>query len=430
MNNFGRRGFLALAAAAPAAAAAAPRTAELQKLIDACFEKGGGTVVVPAGRHVTGTLRLKSNVRLYLDAGAVLEGSKELGDYAVIPGPFRGYTDNYTDKSLIYAEDAENVTMEGRGTIDGQGAAFKGPYKVRLYMIRFVRCRNVGVADLTIKDSPMWVQHYLGCEGVAIRGITVKSRVNANNDGIDIDCSSRVRISDCDIWSGDDAIVLKSTARVPCRDVVVSNCTLSSACNAYKLGTETNGGFEDIVFANSTIYDTRLSGVALEMVDGGTMDRVVVSGITMRNTAAPLFVRLGDRGRPPVEGEAKPGVGRMRNVTIRGIRATGAGPVGCALAGLPGHPIENLALEDVRLECVGGGSAADAARAVEEQAEKYPEFKMFGTLPAYGLYCRHVRGLRMRDVELVAAAADARPALVCEDVEGLRIENGPEAVRR
>lgn len=419
-----RRGFLALPAASTLFEGA-PRTSELQNMIDNCAAHGGGTVLVPPGRHVTGTLKLRSHVRLHLEPGAVLEGSRSLADYEVLPGPFRGYTDNYTDKSLIYAESAEDVSIEGRGVIDGQGAAFKGPYKVRPYMIRMIGCRNVAVTGVTIKDSPMWVQHYLGCDGVHISGITVRSYVNANNDGIDIDCSSRVRISDCDISSGDDAIVLKSTAGVPCRDVVVTNCTLASACNAFKLGTETNGGFEEIAMSNCTIYDTRLAGIALEMVDGGTMDGVAISNVSMRDVAAPLFLRLGDRARPPVEGGPRPGPGRMRNITISGVRARRSGRVGCAMAGLPGQRIENVSLRDVRLEFEGGGTAEQAGVVPEERPAAYPEFKMFGVLPAYGLYCRHVRGLRLRDVELECATGDARPPVVCADVEALVADNAP-----
>ncbi|MBI5085214.1 MAG: hypothetical protein HZB13_11525 [Acidobacteria bacterium] len=427
-----RRRLLTLAALAPPALASDGQTLSTKKFqdaIDACGRHGGGTVLIPPGRHLTGTLVLRSNVRLLLEPGAVLLGSTRLADYPVMPGAFRGYTNNYTDKCLIFAEDADNVFIEGRGTIDGQGKAFQGPYKVRPYMIRVINCRNVGVADVTIRDSPMWVQHYLGCEGVAIRGITVRSYVNANNDGIDIDCSSRVRISDCDIASGDDAIVLKSTSSRACRDVAVTNCVLTSACNAFKLGTETNGGFEDIVFSNSTIYDTRLAGIALEMVDGGLMDRVAISNVTLRNTGAPLFVRLGDRARPFVDGGSRQPPGRLRNVTISGVRATGGSRTGCAISGIPGHPIENLTLRDIRLEFLGGGTDEDARRKPEEKADAYPEFKMFGTLPAYGLYCRHVRGLKLHDVEVAVLGKDARPPLVVEDVEGLSVENGPPLLR-
>ncbi|HPT28036.1 MAG TPA: glycosyl hydrolase family 28 protein [Bryobacteraceae bacterium] len=423
-----RRAFLALPATATFLQSA-PRTAELQKLVDDAAAHGGGTVLIPPGRHVTGTLVLRSHVRLWLEPGAVLEASRNLADFRVLSGPIRGYTDNYTDKSLIHAEDAEDVSIEGRGTIDGQGATFKGPYKVRPYLIRMIRCRNVAVSGITIRDSPMWVQHYLSCDGVAIHGITVRSHVNANNDGIDIDCSSRVRISDCDISSGDDAIVLKSTALELCRDVAVTNCTISSRCNAFKLGTETNGGFHDVVMSNCTIYDTRLAGIALEIVDGGEMNGVAISNVSMRDVGAPLFLRLGDRGRPFQPGGAKQPAGRMRNVTISGVRGRGCGSNGCAIAGLPGHPIENVSLSDIRLEFVGGGTAEQSRRVPEELPAAYPEYRMFGALPAYGIYGRHVRGLRLRDVELACEKPDARPPIACFDVESLFTENTPPATK-
>ena len=155
---------------------------------------------------------------------------------------------------------------------------------------------------LTLRNSPMWVQHYLACEGVCIDGIRVESTCNANNDGIDIDGCERVRIANCDIRSGDDALVLKSTLERPCRNVVVTNCVLSSLCNAFKLGTESNGGFENIVMSNCAIYDTRISGIALELVDGGTLEQVSISNVTMHNTRSAIFIRLGDRARPSRRG--------------------------------------------------------------------------------------------------------------------------------
>jgi polygalacturonase len=270
------------------------------------------------------------------------------------------------------------------------------------------------VRGLGMRNSPMWVQHYLACDGVRISGLRVSSRVNQNNDGIDIDASSAVRISDCHIVSGDDAIVLKSTTARPCRDVVVTNCVLSSLCNALKLGTESNGGFDNIAISNCTVYDTRLAGIALEEVDGGILDRVTISNIAMRNVKCPIFVRLGDRGRPYTEGMARPPVGALRNVVIQGVEAEGGDKTGCPLAGLPGHPIENLTLRDITLSFEGGGTAPDA---VPEQADKYPEYKMFGPLPAFGIFARHIRGLRMENVRCTALAPDARPAVLYDGVE-------------
>ncbi|MGB2864322.1 MAG: glycoside hydrolase family 28 protein, partial [Sedimentisphaerales bacterium] len=331
-------------------------TTSIQKAIDACSQSGGGTVYLSPGTFLSGTIYFKSGVTLRLAAGSTLLGSTDLKDYPPTVPAFRSYTDNYTDKSLIYGENIERIAITGLGTIDGQGGSFKGPYKVRPYMIRFSQCRNVTVKDVTLRNSPMWVQHYLACDDVRITGITVRSLINHNNDGINIDSCRRVVISDCNIESGDDAIVLKSTSARVCRDVAVSNCILSSRCNALKMGTESNGGFENIVITGCSIYETRLAGIALEIVDGGTMDRVIISNITMNKVGAPIFLRLGNRARPfkPAlslsngKNMETPAMGVMRNMTISNIEATGANPTGCAISGLPEAKIENLTLSNVR----------------------------------------------------------------------------------
>jgi len=392
-------------------------TAAIQKAIDACSKAGGGTVYLPPRTFLSGTIYFKTGVTLRLAAGCILKGSTNLDDYPQTIPAFRSYTDNYTEKSLIYAENVERVGITGSGIIDGQGASFEGPYKVRPYMIRFIQCRHVTIKDVTIINSPMWVQHYLACDDVRITGITVHSLVNHNNDGIDIDSCRRVVISDCNITSGDDAIVLKSTSDRVCSEVTVSNCVLSTRCNALKMGTESNGGFKNIVITGCSIYDTRLSGIALETVDGGAMDRIVVSNITMDKVGAPIFVRLGNRARPFKQDMEKPGMGTMRNITISNIEATGANPTGCAISGLPGAAIENLTLSNIRLSFAGGGTNADAARAIPEKAEGYPEYAMFGKLSAYGFFCRHVKGLKLLNVQLQLAKADRRHAVVLEDVE-------------
>jgi polygalacturonase len=398
-------------------------TTAIQKAIDKCAKDGGGTVYLGQGLFLSGTIYMKSGVTLKLDSGCTLLGSADLKDYPPTVQVFRSYTDNYTDKSLIYGENLERVAIVGRGIIDGQGRSFKGPYKVRPYIIRFIQCRNVTVKDVTIRNSPMWVQHYLACDDVHISGITVRSLVNANNDGINIDSCHRVIISDCNIHSGDDAIVLKSTSARPCRNVVVSNCVLSSRCNALKMGTESNGGFENIVITGCSIYDTRLAGVALEIVDGGVMDRVVISNITMNKIGAPIFLRLGNRARPFKKDMEKPGIGVMQNITISNIEATGANATGCAISGLPEAKIENVTFSNIRLSCAGGGTKEDASRAVPEKAEDYPEYSMFGRLPAYGLYCRHVKGLKLLNVQLQLAKSDQRHGVVLEDVEDALIDS-------
>ena len=404
-------------------------TRAIQDAIDECAKKGGGTVIFPAGVYLSGTIVLRNHVTLRLEAGAILLGSKNLQDYPPHVPALRSYTDMYTDKSLIYGEDIENIAIEGHGVIDGQGASFRGPYKVRPYVMRFVGCRNVAVTGVTIRNSPMWVQHYLACDDVQIRGISVHSRVNDNNDGIDIDSCQRVRISDCAITSGDDAIVLKCSSERPCKDVVVTNCVLSSRCNALKLGTESNGGFENINISNVAVYDTHMAGIALEAVDGAVLDHVSISNITMKGVGAPIFIRLGDRARPFAPGATRPPVGKLRNVSISNVQAVDAGITGCAIAGLNDNAIENVILDNIRLTFSGGGKLTDAVREIPEKSHAYPEYNMFGTLPAYGFYCRHLRNLTMRGVQ-IGSESDGRPGLVCDDVENVEVAESEFASAR
>jgi polygalacturonase len=416
-------------------------TQAIQKAIDTANKNGGGTVFFPSGTYLSGTIFLKSHVSLYFDAGFVLLGSTKDEDYPETICEYRSYTDNYTVKSLIYAEKVENVSILGRGTLDGQGAAFKerrskeNPYKLRPYMIRMIECQDVTVRDVTIVNSPMWVQHYLACEDVLIDGITVNSFVAGNNDGIDIDSCDKVRNSNCEIYSGDDAIVLKATSDRPCKNVTVTNCVLSTHCNAFKLGTESNGGFENITFSNSTIFETRLAGIALEMVDGGLLERVTITNIAMDGVGTAIFLRLGNRARPynsqgpgggrgtwiKKEGLARPGMGFFRKVVISNVQAINVGDTGCSITGLPGHTIEDVVLENVRIDFKGGGTADLVDREIPENEEKYPEHSMFGKLPSYGFFVRHANDIRFENVETTFDKSDKRPAFKFVDVDYLNL---------
>ncbi|MCG3198263.1 MAG: hypothetical protein GHCLOJNM_02758 [bacterium] len=432
-------------------------TAAIQAAIEACANAGGGTVLFPPGRFLSGTIFLRSHVTLEFDTGSTLLGGTRLEDYPLTLCAFASYTDRYCGRALIWGEGLEDVGIVGRGTIDGQGAAFKdnrpsdevaaeiakdwtdpsrhvpkGVYINRPYLIRLVSCSGVRVEGLTLRDSAMWMQHYLNCDFVAIRGITVYNHCAANNDMIDIDCCREVLISDCFGDTDDDALTLKSTADCPTENVTVTNCALSSHCNAIKLGTESSGGFKNITISNCVIRPSRdreamagrnegLAGIALEMVDGGSLERVAISNVAMYGQTTPIFIRLGNRARPFKTDMEKPGVGTLRDVILGNIVATGAGGIGCSITGLPDHPVENVTLSNIRIEYKGGVARLPKLSEVPEVPEKYPESAMFGTLPAYGLYCRHVKGLRLESLDLATEKHDARPALACEDVRDLEL---------
>lgn len=433
-------------------------TRSIQAAIDQAAANGGGTVYVPPGRFVTGTIFFKSHIRLYLESGAVLLGSRDLNDYPITICRFPSGSDRYVARALIWGEDLENIAIFGRGAIDGQGASFahlrvppqqyqelmraagrdtsrffpEPSYLNRPYMIRFISCRRVHIEGVTLQKPAMWMQHYINCDGITIRDVDIFSHGSPNNDLIDIDGSRNVVISGCRGDSDDDGITLKSTSAAPVQNVVISDCILRSRTNAIKAGTESSGGFQDITITNCILkrslidsgFSGRsegLAGIALEIVDGGTLDRVTISNIAIEDMAAPIFLRLGDRARPFRVRQEKAAIGAFRNVKISNITATHAGRNGCSILGIKGRDIENVSISNVFIHFDGGGGKAQADAEYPENDADYPESTRYGDLPAYGFYCRHVNGLTLRDVELAYGLEEDRPPLFFDDVKNLHL---------
>jgi hypothetical protein len=411
-------------------------TSIIQRLIDSCSQNGGGVVFIPNGRFLTGTLYLKDDVTLYLEEGAVLLGSTNPADYPPNTTPGTGME----RRSLLYAENARHITVAGRGCIDGQGhhaAFYKGndaPGRPRI--IHFIGCSDVTVENITLKNAAFWVQYYSGCDGVFIHGIKVYSHANWNNDGLDVD-SRNVTITGCRIDSDDDALCFKSESAAPCANITVSNCVLASNCNAIKMGTASRTGFRNISISNCVITaaaednirhwqttlqhitaaKTVLSGIAIENVDGGHTENITVSNIVMTDVQTPVFIRLGDRSRN------NGATGSLRNVLISHVTAAAASLMPSAVTGIPGCPVENVSLENIIITCPGGGTAEQARMRVPEQEKAYPENRMFGyTLPAAGIYARHVNGLSVQNLQVRLAAPDNRPVLLCDDVSGIVLQ--------
>lgn len=409
-------------------------TKAIQAAIDSAAVAGGGTIRFPAGTYLSGTIFMRNSITLQLDAGSVLLGSVKLDDFPLNRPSLRSYTDKYVERSLIAGENLHDIAITGRGTIDGQGGAYKWKeYLNRPYVIRLINCQNVLVEDITLQNSPMWMQQYLACSDVTIRGIRVNNFATYNNDGLDIDSCRDVRISDCLVFSDDDALCFKSTTLIPCENITVTNCVLGSHCNAIKMGTESNGGFMNIAISNCSIQSLSsqpslygekrgLSGISLEIVDGGVMDGVAISNITMDGVITPIFVRLGNRARPFKPESPKPGIGVLQNILIENVIATNASSLGCSITGQPERPVENITLRNIRLEFDGGGTKEDASRSVDRKPTAYPESTMFGVLPAYGFFSRNVNGLTFDHVELSYAKPDQRPAVIFDQVQDMTVD--------
>ena len=412
----------------------------IQKAIDKANETGG-KVVFPAGKYSTGTIFLKSNVTLELQKGAMIMGSHNLNDYPENIPVYNFFRKGIILRALIFAERQDNISIIGEGTIDGQGFAFPEPtdkkvnsYSVRPYVIWMVQCKKVRVEGIKLQYGAFWMQHYMACENLRIHDIEVYNHGRKNNDMMDIDGCKDVIISDCRGDTDDDGITIKSTHAMPNENITINNCIISSHCNAIKCGTETNAGFKNITISNCVIKPSSdrevtygksdgISGISLEVVDGAEMDGVNISNIVMDGPAVPLFIRLGNRARGYDKSLPKPGVGTLQNVMISNITAVTAKNYGSSITGIPGHKVKNVTLENIRIFYDGGGSQSDAEREIDERETKYPEATMFGMLPSYGMFIRHVENISMRNVEFFAKSPEARPAFYLEDVQGGEFQN-------
>jgi polygalacturonase len=397
-------------------------TATIQKAIDDCSAGGGGTIRFPAGRYVTGTILLKDNVILRLDKKAVLLGSTNAADYRNLD-PFMAGDGIPQGHALIVATGASHVGVEGAGMIDGQGRELKAGqsrYTVRPFLMRWLHCTNVVVKDVHLANPGAWTMNFVQTRDATVERVAIRARDSGlvNNDGIDLDSCEDIRIRDCDIESGDDALCLKTTSPRPCRDITASGCKLSTRCNAIKLGTESLGDFEDISVTDCQITNIGMAGIALYCVDGGNLHDVTLNGITMDSVTAPICVRLGARLKTFRAGDQPKPPGTLRDVTIKNVRVTGARQIGLLISGITNHPVENLTLENIQIELAGGGTATNAQIQLPERESAYPEYSMFGkVLPAYGIYARHIRGITFKNVRTTVTKPDARPAAVLIDVE-------------
>lgn len=454
----------------------------INRAIGAATKAGGGTVVLPPGRYLCFSIRLKDNVTIVLTAGAVIEAADPVAHKGAYDEPendmeeqFQDFGITHVHNSLIYGDGVSNVSIVGRGMIHGLGLDREGPGdrwhnkpgwkspkelgitprearlrdpKERAMLgradksIGLRNCHNVVLRDFAVLRGGHFCVIAHGVTNMTIDNLTI----DTDRDGIDIDCCRDVRISNCIVNAPkDDAIVLKSSyaldRKVFCEDVTVIGCkTMGYAMGSLldgtyrqspytsvdgvgplgriKLGTESNGGFRNIQITNCTCENSR--GILVGVVDGGTLEDVLISGITMRNPVNhPLFVHQAARLRAP----AGTTVGKCRRVKFSDINVSGADPrYPCGVAGIADAPIEDVSFTNIDITSSGGGTAEDAARVPEDRRVTSLEVSFMGTLPAHGFFARHARRLTLRDMNFRTEAPDARPTIVLDDVRGAIID--------
>ena len=428
--------------------------AALQAAVDACAEAGGGTVLVPAGDYLVGTVVLRSHVHIHLEAGATLIGSTDfVNDY--LPHeefegtPYQDISHTYFDHSLFVAKSCTDIGFSGYGKIDMQGVwlpeqvemkGFKTYRTVKVFA--FLSCTDLVFADFSVlraTDLCMWLYD---CERVRIHGLFMDVLV----DGISPDACRDVVISDCILNCDDDALVLKASLplgkRIACEHIAISNCIVSSNANAIKIGTETNGDFRNITVTGCVIRNVQACGLTVQSTDGAHVSGIFFSNITMHNVGTPIFVRLGSRLRGP-EGTT---VGSISDISFQNIYAyfpketyaatpihlpgqrnvddtTTPWPYTSMVAGMPDHPIENITMRDVSIVSYGGEALADALPTpLPENDKAYPSPSLYGwhkALPAHGLLLNHVKGVTLADISLTTIHPDERPARYFADVSDL-----------
>ena len=424
--------------------------------IDAAVSAGGGIVYFPAGTYASYSIRLKSNVALYLDQGATLlaastpfEGTTSGGyDPAEPQGdcePYQDYGHNHWHNSLIWGEGLHNVGIFGTGLIYGKGLS-RGHDEHDLpsttapgvgnKAIALKNCHNVILRDFSILQGGWFAILATGVDNLTIDNL----KIDTNRDGIDIDGCRNVRVSNCTVNSPwDDGICPKSSYALgyprATENVTIFNCFVTGnyelgtlldgtwkqmttgkrrwGTGRIKFGTESNGGFKNITVSNCVFESC--CGFALETVDGASFEDITIVGVTMRNLrTGPFFLRLGARLRGP---KPQTVVGTLKRVLISNVTSYNADLSPSIIAGLPGHPIEDIKVSDVYLHQIGGASAEMAALQPPEKTADYPEPAMFGNLPASGFFVRHAKNLEMSNVEIATAAPDPRPAFYLDDVD-------------
>jgi len=422
-------------------------TKSIQSAIDKAAE-AGGTVVIPAGRYVSGTIHLRSNLTLRIEQGATLVFSPDDGDFdpyeelpyhidappkkvepqvsfvthtlperrrLSAPPAWDDTETSYFHYALLSGDGVHNVAIEGTGTIDGNRPRRGGPKPIAIK-----NCEWISVRGITIRNAPNYNISFAGSDYIEVEGVKL---INGFADGVDTDGCRYVRITNCYIDAWDDAVCPKASMALgkprATEHLVVANCVLRTSCAHFKFGTETAGDLRDVSVTNCVMLrrpDGRkgLGGIAIESVDGSNVDGVVVSNISMEDVISPIFIRLGNRGR----GMKVPKPGSIKNISIQNVVARGAS-LASTITGIEGGRIQNVTIDGLNVTTAGGVAARNIN--LPEADAKYPDPDLFGELPALALYSRHVDGLTLRNVKVHAAEPDGRPAMVLDDVSRLEI---------
>jgi hypothetical protein len=431
--------------------AQAHATRHLQAGVDQIAAAGGGLVRLLPGTHETGSVRLKSGVRVELTPGATWQACADPAEFVYHQSSVPSRMDVVPWRVFIYADGAEDIALYGGGTLEGGGAhpCFFGRFDndpTRPYGLFFINCEGVRVTGLKMRNSAFWMQRYLGCRNVFLRGLDIYNHCNQNNDGIDVDSSRDVVISDCIVDASDDAICLKSEGAAPAENIVISNCIIATHASGFKLGSGSVGGFRNIVASGLVMRRSRskvmchplqcwggLTAIDIGCIDGGPLDGLHISDVLLEGYECPMIIKQGKRlsGSVARQGYASGGDGRQginqlatvqgaglpvteskffQDVTVSNLVGRDLGPYPIIVTGYPGAPLGRVLLRDVRLAHRVAPPADQVGLPTRYDDAAYTGPTMFGThFPAHGLFTREAPGLVCHDFVSVPYPGDRRP---------------------
>jgi len=434
-------------------------TAALQAAIDACNRDGGGTVLVPAGTFQIGTVELKSNVTLHIAAAGKLLGSGDGKQYHAVDAiPLHGDTTLEDGNwALLFAVNAKKVTIEGPGTIDGQGAQFHSAVRGtpppsgiggnrRPYHILCYRCEDLTVRDISLLDCAYHSIRVIESTRVHMDHIYIHNRVNGNNDGFHFISAEYVTVNNCTVKSQDDACAMFGS----CKFITITNSSFSTRWSVFRFG---GGSAENITISNCLLYQVFGCPIKFQVNTGSRHENISFSNLVLQDVTGPIHLSVGPRpprnsaAMPARTGDSTPAV--VRNISFSNIHGTvttspeqlpeasvssgyrpGEGHSCITLNCVGGAVLENISFDNVHLTFGGGGTAEEAAR--RDLPEIAGEYFMLGPMPAYGLYARNVQGLTIANVRFQVSTPDLRPALIFDHVSdaainGLSVQGNAQA---
>jgi len=411
-------------------------TNAIQSAIDDCSKHSGGTVYFPNGEYLTGTVFLKDNVTLYLEISAVIKGSINIDHYSGKTHKQRYARESHMDRCLLFAENVENISIDGLGTIDGQGEKFPAPgTNDRPMLMRFMNSKNIRLTNIRLLNPASWTTAFILCDTIFADRLIIRSNANNNGDGLDFDCCTNVTVSNCNFSTSDDSICLQNSEKTgKCKNIVIQNCIMKSRWAAIRIGLLSSGDIEDVTVSNCIFCDNNCSGLKIQSTEGGVIKNMLFENIIMKNVSRPVFITFNHFRMGVDSPEIIPKTGEVNNLQFNNFRIENDGELGfipntgIVINGTPGYIIKDIIISNIQYTINGGGKSPQFQEVPEITGLRPEYFAFDGKLPSCCMYLRHVSDISLQNMKFELRNEDERHLIACDDacyidISRLSVEN-------